>query len=411
MKILHICDWYIPIGGAEKLLFDTLEVLESNGHTNVVVYNDNPNQKPQGVRREYAVQYLEFFVYFHPGVPALTRQAIARLEEIIGESCPDVCHIHNFQNPIITKYLISRLPCVRSVHDPRLYCFTNWRLLPDNRICPYNMGPECFRQGCLSSGLRPKTDFDRNAYWVLRHHELHKTMPVLICESRAQINCMMQNGFNAEQIAWLPNFTPVKPASEVRKYSAEHFNPEERMVLFVGRASYEKGIHILTEACRYLKTKCKIVIITAGPLLEEVQGRAVEFSEVIEVIPGLSYEKTREYYARASVVIIPSVWLENFCLVGLETYAMMKPVIGSRIGGIPDWLKDGETGWTFTPGQPVDLAAKIDEALSDPVRLSAMGEAAYQRVLTYYSAGLYVARLLEIYKVGIARFVGSGQGA
>jgi glycosyltransferase involved in cell wall biosynthesis len=403
MNILHICDWYVPIGGAEKLLFDTLDILERKGHTNIIVYNDNPNQRPTGQRPEYAVQALEFFVYFHPGAQTLAQQALAPLQEIIDKHKPDVCHIHNFQNPYVTEYLLKTLPCVRSVHDPRLYCFTNWRLLPDRSVCPYAMGPECVRQGCLSSGARPKTDFDRNAHWVLMHHQLHKSMPVLICESRAQIDCMMQNGFRQEQMAWLPNATPVNPLSEVRAFNRKHFREDERIVLFVGRASYEKGIHVLIEACRHVKSDCKVVIITAGPLLEEIRAQAAEFPERIEVIPGLPYEQTREYYARASVVVIPSVWLENFCLVGIETFASMKPVIGSRIGGIKDWLKDEETGWLFNPGDPRDLAAKIDTAFEDTERLQTMGEAAYQRVRTYYNQELYVARLQEIYGHGIER--------
>lgn len=407
MKILHICDWYIPIGGAEKLLFDTIEMLEQKGHTNIVVFNDNPNQRPTGKRIEYACQYLEFWVYFHPGSPLLSKQAIPKIKEIIDRHSPDVCHIHNFQNSYVTEFLLKEIPCVRSIHDPRLYCFTNWRLLPDRSICPYPLGSECVRQGCLSAGLKPKTDFDRNAHWVLKHHNLHKKMPALICESRAQIDCMTQNGFSPEQIFWLPNFTPIRPMGEVREFLAKHYDPSERIVLFVGRASCEKGAHVLIESCRYLSSDCKIVIITAGPLLEEIQAQAAEFGDRIEVIPGLSYEETRVYYARASMAVIPSVWLENFCLVGLETFANMKPVIGSRVGGIKDWLKDGETGWFFEPGDPKDLATKIDEAFENDDRLQEMGEAAYRRVQTYYNQDLYTFRLLEIYMKGIEYFGGS----
>jgi glycosyltransferase involved in cell wall biosynthesis len=266
------------------------------------------------------------------------------------------------------------------------------------------MGRQCLRQGCLSSGLKPKTDFDLNAHWVLKHHNLHKKMPALILESRAQIDCVLQNGFSPKQIFWLPNFTPTRPIGEVREFVDKHYKPKERIVLFVGRASYEKGIHVLIESCRHLRSICKVVIITAGPLLDEIRTKAAEFGDRIEVIPGLSYEETRVYYARASLVVIPSVWLENFCLVGLETFANMKPVIGSRIGGIQDWLVDGETGWLFEPGNPKDLAAKIDKAFEHEGRLHQMGEAAYQRVQKYYNQELYISRLLEIYRKGIERF-------
>jgi glycosyltransferase involved in cell wall biosynthesis len=381
-----------------------LDMLEQKGHTNIVVFNDHPDQRLTGKRIEYACKFLELFVYFHASAPALTIQAIPLLKEIIDRHGPDVCHIHNFQNPYITEFLLKEIPCVRSVHDPRLYCFTNWRLLPDRSICKYPLGAECLRQGCLSAGLQPKTDFDRNASWILKHHNLHKEMPGLILESRMQIDCMIQNGFSPKQLFWLPNATSIQPMGEVREFVAKHHDPAERIVLFVGRASYEKGIHVLVESCRYLRSSCKIVIITAGPLLDEIKKQAAEFDDRIVVIPGLPYEETRAYYARASVVVVPSVWLENFCLIGLESFANMKPVIGSRIGGIQDWMKDGETGWFFEPGNAKDLAAKIDKAFENEERLLEMGENAYRRVQTYYNQDLYTYRLLEIYSKGIEYF-------
>lgn len=401
--ILHICDWYHPIGGAEKLLFDTLSILEEAGHANVVVYNEHPDQRPGGRRPEYGCEGLEqSFVHFSPWLRAQQRRARARLGDIIDRHKPDVCHIHNLQNPFIHEYLTDALPCVRSIHDPRLYCFTYWRLLPDKSVCPYPLGKECIRQGCLSQGAVPRTVFDMNAKWVVRTNRAHRRMPVLIGESRAQIECMLENGFSPEQVAWLPNMTRLRPEEETLEFMERHFRPEERIVLFVGRASYEKGGQVLIDAAKRLKTKCRVVFITAGPLLDEWQAKAAEAG--VEIIPGLSYDETRAWYARASLVVVPSVWLESFCLVGLEAYANMKPVVGSSIGGIKDWLKDGETGWFFEPGNAGELAAKVDAALADPDRLTSMGRAGYRRARDYYSADVYLPRLLAIYRRGIDVF-------
>lgn len=402
--ILHICDWYRPFGGAEKLLFDTLNLLENKGHTNVIIYNDHPDQKPTGLRPEYACRGLEFWVYYDPRSCLFRKSAINKINIVLKKHSPDVCHIHSLQNSYIIEYLIKKLPCVRSIHDPRLYCFTYWRLLPDKSICPYPLGPECLKQGCISSGIIPQNNFDRNIKWALRSFKVHKKMRVLIGESRAQIECMLENGFPPEQVAWLPNFTPIRHEAEVKQFLQEHFKPEEKIVLFVGRASYEKGIQVLVDACNYLKSKCKVIIITAGPLLEDIKTQASACNGLIEVIPGLSYEETRKYYARSSVVVVPSVWIESFCLIGLEAYANMKPVIASRIGGIKDWLKEDETGWFFEPGNAKELSEKIDQALEDPLHLQQMGKAAYERVCNYYDGERYVSRLTEIYQKGIQRF-------
>jgi glycosyltransferase involved in cell wall biosynthesis len=406
MNILHVCDWYHPIGGTEKLLFDTLSSLEARGHTNVVVYNDHEDNGESGASRpEYACSGLEYFHYFHPGVQVLARQPIEPIKKIITQHKPDVCHIHNFQNPYVTKFLLDTLPCARSIHDPRLYCFTNWKLLPDKSICDHPIGKACIENGCLSKGLFPRTDFDRNAPYILRHYHTHKHMPVLIAESRAQIDTLVKSGFSPEQIEWLPDFTPICPRDEVELFTDEHYQEGELpIILFVGRASYEKGPQVLLKACRHIKSRCKVVLITAGPTLEYLQEQADEFSDMVEVIGGLPYDETKKWYARASCVVVPSVWLENFCLVGLEAYANVTPVIGSAIGGIKDWLRDGETGFLTIPNDPHDLAEKVDLALSNPEKLRQMGRNAYERVCKYYNQDLYLDRLLNIYDNAMKRY-------
>lgn len=404
MTILHICDWYRPVGGAEKLMFDTLRLLEEHGHANVVVYNDLPGQMPGGRRPEYACKNLEFWEYFRPGAVSAAKAVRKDIDRIIDAHHPDLCHIHNFQNSYVTEHLIRRIPCVRSIHDPRLFCFTSWKLLPDKRICHYPLGQECMNQRCITRSMVPSNHPERNARWVIRNFEVSKKLHVLIAESRAQIEYLLDNGFMSERIAWIPNFTPIRPEAETLQFVREHFDPSRRMVLFVGRASFEKGINVLLDAVDHIQSDCRIVIITAGALLTDIQSRAARHGNRVEVIPGLSYEETRKYYARASVLVVPSVWPETFCLIGPEAYSNMKPVIGSRVGGILDWLKDGETGWFFEHGNSRDLAQKIDLALSDPKRLQEMGMAAYRRVCKYYSQDLYISRLLSAYQKGIETF-------
>lgn len=400
--ILHIADWHHPYGGAERLLFDTCRMLEERGYVNILCYNDHPRQIRTGNRPEYAIPNLELFTYYTEGYTTLARKPVEQLRAIIAKHRPDVCHIHNFQNYFVTNYLLDTLPTCRSIHDPRLYCFTDWRILPDRRVCPHPLGPDCIKEGCLSKGVLPKTDVDRNAPHVLRNQDVHKRMPQLICESRVQIECMLQNGFDPAQLAWLPNFTDIAPEAEARAFKDAHHNPAKQHVVFVGRASWEKGAHVLIEAAKRLQSRPNITIITAGPELERIQALAAEVPS-ITVIPGLSYAETRKWYAKADVVVIPSVWLENFCLVGLEAFANLTPVIASEIGGITDWLTPGETGWFFPLGDAAALARRIDAALADAPRLQRMGEAAYSRVAAYYNADLYIDRLGAIYRKTLER--------
>jgi glycosyltransferase involved in cell wall biosynthesis len=400
---MHVCDWYRAIGGAEKLMFDVLESFEKLGHMNIVVMNAHSDQITTEKRVEIQVPNIEmpFFRFVLTDYLKIYK-CLKRLKGILLRHKPDICHIHNCQNPYVIDYLLKYMPCVRNNHDPRLHCFTWWRLLPDKTVCPYPMGPECIRQGCISPD-KPRTIHDRMAPWVRKHFEIHRKMPVFIMESKATIECMRQNGFSEEQLSWVPNFTPIRPREKVKALINSLHKPDEHHVLMVGRASPEKGFDVLLDAVQYLKTKnVKVHLVTGGaPYIEPIEKRVKEDAILREhvILEGiLSYDKTRLKYAMSDVIVIPSVWMETFCLVGLEAMANMKPVVGSYTGGIKDWLVDGVTGYHFQMGDPVDLAAKIDLLLGDKEKAQIMGHNGYDRVCKLYNRDIYMQNLLNSYK-------------
>lgn len=406
MKILHICDWYVPFGGAEKLMFDTLEALELQGYTNIMVINKHPEQITTSKRYEYQVAHIEidfsnfrFYNYIH------IYKAKRKISEIIKKHKPDICHIHNCQNPYIIKMLLKKLPCVRSIHDPRLYCFTQWRLLPDKKICPYPLGQKCLENKCIVNLKNPLSYHEKIAPWIFKNFLIHRKMPFIILESRALIKCVLQNGYKEYQIAWLPNCTKIYPEQETARLIKKLYNPKENHVVFVGRASYEKGLDVLLDASKLIKTNCTIHLITGGPYLDRIKERIKKenLEKIVKLHGILSYEKTRKFYIKSDIVVVPSVWIESFCLVGLEAMANQKPVVGSKIGGIKDWLVDGKTGFLFEPGNPADLALKIDTLLNDKKLCVKMGLNGYNRVKKYYNRKIYLERLIKIYKDAIKK--------
>jgi glycosyltransferase involved in cell wall biosynthesis len=263
------------------------------------------------------------------------------------------------------------------------------------------MGAACLREGCISR-KKPETVHEKIAPWTWKHLQVHRKMPVFIMESRATIECLKQNGIQEEQIEWIPNFTPIRSREKIEARVNELYEPDENHILMVGRASPEKGFDLMLDAMPYIKTpNAKLHLVTGGPHYEEIERRVKEDSRLRAsvVLEGiLSYEKTALKYAMADLVVIPSVWMETFCLVGLEAMAYMKPVVGARVGGIKDWLLDGVTGYHFEMGNPRDLASKVDRLLSDKRQAQQMGARGYERVVEYYGADLYLSRLLGAYE-------------
>lgn len=406
MKVLHLCDHYRPIGGAEKLLFDTLDALEKAGVENIIATHDYPANKATGSRKEYIVHDLDMHPFSWNFLDYLARGLRSKkpLRRIIEEERPDVIHIHNMQNPFAISTAVRMAPTVRSIHDPRLYCFNNWRILRKTReICPYPLGRKCVTEGCLWPDLLGFTFEGRCAMPRYASYLLHRKVDKLIVESEAMHACVIQNGYREEQMAYLPNFTRTFDFEEVMRRSDELDKPEENSILFVGRASFEKGVDHLLEAAATLKIPFKLYLVTGGPAMSQIYDKIKELnlSDKVEV-PGVqSYEKTRDYYAMADVVVVPSVWIESFCLVGIEAMANAKPVVAFRTGGIPDWLADGQTGYLAECRNVGDLAAKIERVLADKAAAKAMGIMGYRRVQEKYTMDVYLPRLINIYESAI----------
>lgn len=154
------------------------------------------------------------------------------------------------------------------------------------------------------------------------------------------------------------------------------------VILFVGRHVERKGIPILIEAMKHLRHDAELVICGRGdqtPELEELASRSPAADRIR--FPGrVSAEELSHLYARCTVFCLPSIVdsrgdTEGLGTVPLEAYAHGRPVVCSRVGGIPDVVVEGETGFLVPPGEPAALAEALDRLLGDPDLAARMGEA------------------------------------
>lgn len=403
LKILHLCDHYRAIGGAEKLLFDMLMMLEGAGVKNVIVMHDYPENKCLNVRSEYIVSGLDVQPTTNNLLSYISKSLSAKktLHKIILKEKPDLIHIHNIQNPFTIAEAIKMAPTVRSNHDPRLYCFTDWRLLPVSKdICPYPLGYRCITEGCIGKELLKFSINGKKAIPRYASYLLHRKINKLILESQAMITCALQNGYRKEQIELLPNFTTTYELNEVMERNKRFNQPDKNVIVFVGRASYEKGIEYLLQAVYLLKIPFNLYLVTGGPEVVNIYEKVKELKleDKVEILGPLSYEKTRDYYNMADLIVVPSVWIESFCLVGIEAMANAKPVVAFKTGGIPDWLVDGETGFLAELKNVNDLAEKMKRLLTDKKLANKYGLKGYERVKEKYSKDVYLPKLMKIYK-------------
>ncbi len=183
-------------------------------------------------------------------------------------------------------------------------------------------------------------------------------------------------------------------------------DPNIPFVLFVGRITRQKGISGLIEAAKYFNKNCQIVLCAGAPDTKEIEieteqliaNLKKEREGVILISEMLPREKIKVLYSHARVFACPSLY-EPFGIINLEAMACETPVVGSHVGGIPEIIVEGKTGYLiplesvsrtdFNPKNPESfqkaLAAKINLLLDDEALANQMGKAGRDRVLSIFS--------------------------
>jgi glycosyltransferase involved in cell wall biosynthesis len=196
-------------------------------------------------------------------------------------------------------------------------------------------------------------------------------------------------GFPQGKIHVKPHFVPFDPGIEKRATD---------YALFIGRLAPEKGVPTLLKAWNLLQPLAiPLKIRGDGPLLNQLPK--ARSGDNIQVIPHLSREDLTALFHGARFLIWPSEgYYETFGLVAIEALACGLPVIASRSGAMAEVIDHERTGLHFNPGDPRDLAAKVEWAWTHPIQMKAMGEAARREYEMKYTAGRNYEILMEIYR-------------
>ncbi len=185
----------------------------------------------------------------------------------------------------------------------------------------------------------------------------------------------------------------IKPGSEIKSKLKLH--EEAKIILYLGRLIKIKNINSLIKAFQIIHKKySNVFLLIIGKKYDnkfELAGRNIG-----NIIIMPSVENPAEYYLVSDMVINPSIQ-EPFPYVMLESGLMKKPFIGSRTGGMAEFIDDGVNGLLFEPGNVDQLAEKIKYVLDNPDKSKLLGENLYKKVIDECSCDNYFRRLDEIY--------------
>lgn len=206
---------------------------------------------------------------------------------------------------------------------------------------------------------------------------------VFICPSKFMTQKMIQGGFTSKKLIPLCNFIDI---DKCKKDTYE----KENYYCYVGRISHEKGVKTLIKAAQ--KLPYKLVIIGGGPLSDELKNETTNAN--IEFVGYKQWDEIKEIVSKARFSVIPSEWYENNPLSVIEAQCLGTPVLGARIGGIPELIENDVTGMTFESRNVNDLTGKLEAMWQHTFDYKEIALTSQKR----YNSESYYQSILKIYQ-------------
>lgn len=395
MNIVAANNFLYLRGGSERVLFDEMDWLRSQGHIvnafgrlqSGVADLPHSDLMPPIVDLESVKGIGKFTA---AGQIVYNRGTGKRFALFCERTKPDIAHFHNIYAGLTTAVLDvcrqRKLPSVITLHDYKLVCPT-YLMLNHGQPCRRCSGgrfyhcllTRCHKDSLAASFVTTIESYFNQLFGKYRQADFY------ICPSQFLFKTLLENGMPQEKLCCIPN--GVEPSRFLPVYDDSGY------FLYLGRLSVEKGIRTLIESTRD-DVGMTLKVVGEGPDKENLQdlaGDSVSFE-------GYKSGKELERLVQgAAFVVVPSECHENASMVVLEAMAYGKPVIGSRMGGIPEQVVDGETGVIFDAGDQGQLKSAIQTLVSDKAKRQAMGRAARARLVEYFSLDRHCGQLLNLY--------------
>lgn len=411
MKILLINKFYHDkgkAGGVGRHILELQKMLEQNGHE-VVPFamrekETIPNDYLEFFPKEFDLSKITFDLKGLKNVFKIfyNREAVRKLEKLLQKEKPEIAHIHNIYHhlspailAVLKKYGI---PTVMTVHDYKLIC-PNYLMFNNRKICEKCSGKKfykCFTNKCVKDYYSASLILALEAYFV-KLKKYYQDVDIFITPSLFMRDKLVENGFDGKKIKYLPNFFE---SINVNNNNSSNNAESEKYFLYCGRLSKEKGVDVLIKSLQNVDLKdYKLKIAGSGDEKESLENLAssLKLAGKIEFVGYKSGKYLNNLISKAKFIVVPSIWYENAPYSILEAFAFGKPVIGSRIGGIPEMIEEGETGCLFDSGNEKELGSKIKNLIDKPIYAEVMGENAKAVLAKKYAPNGYRNQLIGIY--------------
>lgn len=399
MNILQINKFYYVKGGSEVYMFSLSKELQKRGHI-VVPFSMKHKANQTTSWDSYFVNNIDYDnnsifdkLKYSAGI-IYSYESKIKLVGLLNKFKPDIAHLHLFQHqlsasilPVLKK---NRVPIIYTAHDLKSVC-PNYKMYTNKGICERCKGHKyynCIINRCTKNSYLKSTVNTIEMYF---HHlmKYYNLIDLIITPSRFYQKKMIEFGFPKAKIVYIPNFVNVDEFSPTYGY--------DNYFLYFGRLSDEKGLETLIKAMHYVK-KVRCIIVGTGPLESKLKTLALNYNvSNVDFLGFKSGKELLDLISNSMFTILPSEWYENGPLSILESFACGKPVLGSNIAGIPEYISEGLSGLVFKPGDPIDCADKINKLAFNPKQTAIMGMNARKIAEKHYSTDSHINSIIDQY--------------
>lgn len=366
LKILIICDKGFVFGGTEVLIFNEKEGLIKRGHEVKVFSSDVSNDQAnfgdytfKGFNENSIIKWFNYVFNFNSYI---------KIKQVLREYKPDIIHLHNIFYQVSPSVLlgVGNIPTVLTLSSYELICPTGALIKPD--------GYRCVSPG--KHDLRCTGSIKGYLYETIKqfiHKYLLKKIAIYIAPSES-----IKGDFSNQKIISSP-ITVIHNGIQLMEFSPM---VNYKRLLYVGRLSKEKGVEVLLRAIKIIKERIPEIIVDIvgdGPeknILMKLSND-LDLDNNVRFVGSIPHNKIGDFYKLCTAIIVPSICADNFPTVCIEAMSIGRPIIGSRVGGIPELIDDRNTGYLIQSGNPEQVANKVTYLVKHPDLIRSMGKKAF----------------------------------
>ena len=405
MKILLVNKYHYVKGGSETYYFGLADLLKSHGHE-VIYFAMADKNNIECDQEKYFVSNVDFngeiskIKKVKAGFRVLySFEAKKCISSLIEQERPDIVHINlvhrHITLSIVREIKKHNIPIVFTAHDLNCIC-PNHEMLCNGKICElclHGKYSNCIKNKCVK-GSTAKSALAAIEALNYKRMKIYNDIDIIITPSDFYRKKFEESGIFNSKIIHIKNFLPSNT-----DYSFN--NPDKGYLLYFGRISEEKGILTLVKAVEKLSVDVPLYILGTGAVENDIKSYISShgLENKIKMLGFKSGDELKKYVAEAKCIILPSEWYENGPYAIMEAMSQGKPVIVSNIGGLPEIVEDGKTGYICKPFDCEDLKVCIEKVFSlSADEYKVMSKNAVISAKENFNPENYINKLTEIYQ-------------